>query len=264
MRQITLLSRDQRLILLTPLQQFLVRPNIHNPMIAHDHNLIGPLNRAQSMRHNNRRPSNHRPIDRFLHQMLRFGIERRCCFVQEEETAVGDESAGDGNSLFLASGEFHASFTDEGIVAFRPGDDEIVAVGIFARLFHLFRRHIFRIGNAVQEILTDAQSEQRWFLLHVADLLTQPLHVQIANVAVVQGDGALGNIVEALQEGHHRGFAAAGASHECRGGTRGYGKVVIAQDAHIGSGGVFELHAIELDPSFDGVRSQHYTLLLGH
>jgi len=70
-----------------------------------------------------------------------------------------------------------------------------VAVGVLARLLHLVLRQEFWMGHAVEQIIADAQPEQRRFLLDVADLPLQPIHIQIDDIVPVQRDDALGNIV---------------------------------------------------------------------
>ena len=46
----------------------------------------------------------HEAFERFLDEHFGFGIDGRCGFVQDEDTRVVEDGAGDGDALFFAAG----------------------------------------------------------------------------------------------------------------------------------------------------------------
>ena len=59
------------------LQQLPVSPLLNNLPIPQHKNPLTLLNRAQPVRNHNRRPADLRPVQRLLHNLLRFSVQRR-------------------------------------------------------------------------------------------------------------------------------------------------------------------------------------------
>jgi hypothetical protein len=76
----------------------------HHPPVNHI-NHIRLLDRAQPMRHRDRRPPPSRSIQCGLDYLLGFGVEGRGGFVEEEDLGVPEEGARDGDTLLLPAGE---------------------------------------------------------------------------------------------------------------------------------------------------------------
>jgi hypothetical protein len=105
----------------------------------------------------------------------------------------------------------------------------------------------------VHNVLLDGHGEQDGLLLHEADLVSQPLRVELQDVDLVHVDGALLRVVEALDEVDDGALAAAAAAdqrHCLAGGQLG---VQPVEHLDLGAGGVVEVHVLELDVPFDAV-----------
>ncbi len=52
----------------------------------------------------------------FLDEGFGFGVEAGGGFVEDQNSRVGQDGAGDGDALALAAGKFDAAFADDGVV----------------------------------------------------------------------------------------------------------------------------------------------------
>jgi len=85
------------------LQQLPMRPMLHHPALIKYIDHIRLLDRAQAMRHRDRRASLRRRVQGCLHHFFRLAIEGGCGFVKEEYFRVAQKGAGDGDALLLAA-----------------------------------------------------------------------------------------------------------------------------------------------------------------
>jgi len=79
---------------------------------------VGLLNSAQSVCHGYRSSAFGGCIECRLYNLLRFRIQGGCCFIQEKDLGVAEESTGNCNPLFLSTrqqGGFTADFGSEAI-----------------------------------------------------------------------------------------------------------------------------------------------------
>ena len=76
-------------------------------------------NRGKSVCDNNGGPATSGAIQSLLNDCLALRVQRRSSFIQKENFWVPDESASDGDALFLASAELGASLADHGLIAER-------------------------------------------------------------------------------------------------------------------------------------------------
>ena len=88
------------------LHEFLMRSGFDDAPLIHDDDAIGLLHRRQSVRNDQCSPVRHQLLQRCLNQSLAFGVERRGGFVEQQDGAVGEQRAGDGDALPLAAGKF--------------------------------------------------------------------------------------------------------------------------------------------------------------
>ena len=92
---------------------------------------------------------------------------------EKETTApppLSNQRSGDGDPLFLSSGELRASFADERLEFGGKSFDEVEGVGGFRR------RHDFRLRRrrvAEEDVGLDRSREQNRLLTHHADVGTQ-------------------------------------------------------------------------------------------
>ncbi len=99
------------------------------------------------------------------------------------------------------------------------------------------------VGAAEEQVLPHGAVEEEDILQNDADLLAQALEGVIVQVAAVQGDGAVGQVVEAGDQADQGSLAHAGGSDQ---GHHGFGRGLqadILQDAD--AGGVFEVDVAE-------------------
>lgn len=78
-------------------------PHLHNAAIAHDTDEVSALNGAQPVGDDENSATPCGPVQSFLHHTLRFCIQGAGGFIQHKDAGVLDQSAGDGNALFLAT-----------------------------------------------------------------------------------------------------------------------------------------------------------------
>ena len=90
---------------------------------------VGVADRRESMSDANRRPVLHQPVDRLLHDVLRFGVERGGRLVEQQHLGVDEQRTRDRDALLLPARELHAALADHRVVAFRETADEVVSVG---------------------------------------------------------------------------------------------------------------------------------------
>ena len=81
------------------------------------------------MRDNEYRSAGKQPIYGFLDKSLRFGIERRRGFVENENGRVDEKGARDRDALALSAGETRAALAEYGVVTLRQLGDEPVGIG---------------------------------------------------------------------------------------------------------------------------------------
>ena len=88
-----------------PINQFFVRPLLHDPPTLHQINHICLLDSTEPMCDSERSSSFYsgRSIHCRLDEMFRFRVECGSCFIKEEDFGVADESASDSYTLFLSS-----------------------------------------------------------------------------------------------------------------------------------------------------------------
>ena len=151
------------------------------------------------------------PLQRLLDQQLGLSIHRRGRLVQDEHGSVLEHGAGDGEALLLPTGELDAPLTDEGIVAVRQRLDELVGVGHPGRLDHLL---LGGVRPAEEDVLAHGAVEEEDVLQHDAHLLAQAGEVDVAQVAPVEGDAPLADVVEARDQAGQGRLAHAGRTHQ--------------------------------------------------
>lgn len=75
------------------------------------------LDRGKAVRHRDGGAALGRRVERRLHDLLRLGVERAGGLVEEKDTRVADERAGNGDALLLAAGEEGALAAADGVEA---------------------------------------------------------------------------------------------------------------------------------------------------
>ncbi len=111
-----------------------------------------------------------RPLHQRLHRPRdpRLGrrVERAGGLVEDQDRRVLQQGAGDRQALPLTAGEGRAALADDGVVALRLTDDELVRVGQAAGALDLL---VGRLRPADPQVLADRAVEQHALLEHHAD-----------------------------------------------------------------------------------------------
>ena len=146
-----------------------------------------------------------------LDHALALRIEGGGGFVEEEDWGVLQQGAGDGEALLLSAGELAALVADDGLVALRLGEDEIMRVGLPGGFFDFFLRSL---GTAEADIVQDGVVEKEGVLGDNADLLAQGVEGDAAQVEPVEKNGPILRVVKPEDEGEHGALSGAAGSDE--------------------------------------------------
>lgn len=79
--------------------------------ITHDTDEVSSLNGAQPVGNDEHSATPSGPIQRLLHHSLRLCIQSTGGFIQNQDSGVLDQGAGDGDALFLTTGQSYTSLT---------------------------------------------------------------------------------------------------------------------------------------------------------
>ena len=92
--------------------------------VEHD-DTIGGFDGRQAVRDDDGGPSFHQRVERGLHVALRFGVERRRRFVEDQDGRILQQRSRDRNPLPLTAGQSHAVGADERVEPLRQRVNEL-------------------------------------------------------------------------------------------------------------------------------------------
>src|SRR5690606_35195521 len=116
--------------------------------------------------------------ERLLYQMFGFGVGEGGRLVKHEDRRIGDEGAGDGETLRLAAGKLEV-FADNAVVAFWRVSDALVDMGgVGGGLY--FRLVCLWAGK--RDVFPERALEQAYILEDETDGALENLRVDVANV----------------------------------------------------------------------------------
>src|SRR5215831_4933570 len=175
------------------------------------HNLARIANGAQPVGNGDDGPPLHQARQGFNHELLRFRVECRRGFVEDENRAVADQGAGNPDTLTLPAGKCFASFANHRVVSEWQLRDKFIRIGRFRR-----GNDVVSSGAApaVGDVVGDGAAEEHGLLQHVGDSGAEALKRVVADVGAVDRDFARSRIVEPRNEADHRGLAAPRRSHD--------------------------------------------------
>lgn len=136
-------------------------------------------------------------IDRSGEVFCRLLVEVAGGFVEDEHSGLFEQCPCNGDTLFLSAAESRPVFADLGLVALREFLDDVVYFGQLAGVDDLFEAGM---GVGENEVVVDGAREQGGFLRHHAEVGTQFVGSEVADVASVKLDAALLRMVEGEQE----------------------------------------------------------------
>ena len=208
------------------------------PLVEHeDHRRVA--DGAEAVRDDQHGPAGDEQAERILHRGLALGVERAGGLVEDEDRRGAQEGAGDGDALLLAAGEQGAAFTDDGVVALRQVDDELVRVRVAGGGQDSFAR---RRGVAEQQVVKDGVVEEHRFLRDEGDVAPQVGEAHLAHINPVNGDAAGGDLEETRHEVGEGALARAARADERADGAGGDGGGDMAEGGclAVGEGDVVE------------------------
>lgn len=183
-------------VLAVLLQELFVTPLLHDLSLFDDDNTVGPSHCTEAVDDDEDgvplRDSGHVVLD----DAFRFVVQRTGGFVEDENARVGDQRAGDGDTLALAAGQCAALLADQGVVTFGQFEDEVVGAGQFGRLHD--RAHL-QGGVGQGDVLAHAAVKQRILLQHHADLSSEPGGLDQDQVDAVDEHSSRFGDVESLE-----------------------------------------------------------------
>ena len=184
--------------------QFLVRSNLRDAAPIHHHDFVRPPDSGEPVRDHDHGAIAHQRLERLLHQNLRFRIQMRRGFVQNQDGRVLEQRPRDGQPLPLSSAQLDAALADHGVVAFVHPLDELFGQSVARGFANLF---VLGFGPAVADVVRHRVIEQEGLLRDDADLRAQRGDLEIAHVLAVDPNGAPGDIVESRDQVGERGFS---------------------------------------------------------
>lgn len=124
-----LIRLDQFVELAIPGDEFIVGPDFRDLAILHDNQAVRILERRQPVRDGEGRAPGNQAVDGFLDLLLGLDIHVRSRFIEDENTRIVQNCAGDGDALFFTSGKPLSPFPDEGLIIIGLVPDEIMGIG---------------------------------------------------------------------------------------------------------------------------------------
>src|SRR5699024_2294713 len=100
--------------------------------------------------------------DGLLYCQLVLDVKGRRCFIQKQNRAVFQDSAGDGNSLTLTAREKVSVFAGRRIVSLFHPADEAVTISLPAGSLDFLVRGI---GTSVPDVLTNGIIKEKYILI---------------------------------------------------------------------------------------------------
>src|SRR5271154_6227061 len=84
--------------------------------LFHNQDLLSASDGGKPMRNHEGGTALHQVAQAILDHCLRFGVERTGGLVEDEDARVGEDGAGDGETLTLAARELHSALAHDSVV----------------------------------------------------------------------------------------------------------------------------------------------------
>mmetsp|Transcript_2387 Transcript_2387/g.6020 ORF Transcript_2387/g.6020 Transcript_2387/m.6020 type:complete len:301 (-) Transcript_2387:1246-2148(-) len=220
--------------------------HLHHRAARHDHDLVGRLYGGQAVRDDQHGAPRHQPRQRALHRGLRHAVQRGGGLIQNDDRAVLEQRARNGDALALAARQQSAALAHNGVVAVRQLRDKLVRVGRLRGRLDLLGRGLAVL--AVRDVVGDGAREQDRVLAHHGHRLGPLAARERGRGLAVQEDAARLRLVEARQQRGHRGLARARPPHQRRDGAARQRQRQPRQHGHLWAHGVREVHVAQLQP----------------
>ena len=133
------------------------------PAAAHHQDQVSPADLREAVGDDERGASPGSSVNRLLDLVLGGRVDGAGRIIQHEDARIGEEGARQCQPLALPAGKRDPAFTDDGVVAVRKGQDELVRLGGFGSRLDLF---LGGTGFTEGNIFGDAAREQENILLN--------------------------------------------------------------------------------------------------
>ena len=178
------------------------------PFVEHE-DLVGIDNRADTLGDDEAGAVFHQPVERVLDEHFGRNVDIAGGVVQDQDARVGQQGAGDGDALFLASGKRCAALADRGLVSVGKTDDEVVRGRGPGGGLDL---GVGGLGAAEGDVVAYGAGKEVRLLQHDADLPPHAVEGNVAHVPIVDKDLPFADVVEAGDEIDDGRLAAARAT----------------------------------------------------
>ena len=212
-----------------------------------DEDLVGAADGGEPVRDDEGRAALHEVAEAVLDHRFGLGVERAGGFVEDEDARVGEDGAGDGETLTLAAGELDAALADDGVVLLGEALGELVYAGDAAGFHELL---FGGVGTAEEDVFADGAVEEEGLLQDDAELLAITAEADGGEVDAVDQDLAAGRGVEGADQRDDGGLAGAGGADQGGDGA-GFGfEADAVKDGLVGLVGEGDI--VEGDVAVDG------------
>ena len=177
--------------------ELLVRAELDDLAVVDDCDAIGAHRGGESVRHDDRGTTLEDRVEAGLHQRLRLEVEVRRRLVEHEHARPGEERAGERDELPLTRRERHAAFVHRRVEPLGEPVDEVGQPDAMDRLPDLV---VGGVRLRELDVVADVPGEEERLLRNDAQLPAQRFDRDVAQVVAVDGDAALGGVVEPRDE----------------------------------------------------------------
>jgi len=150
--------------------------------------------------------------------------------------------------LLLAARKLTSRGTHHGVDTFFVFRHEVPSVGLLQRVNDLV---ISSVGLAEEDVSLDGRVEEDGLLADVADLLTEGPQVDFLDVGSIDQDLALVGVVESFDELNNGTLAGTRGAHDGSSFAELKLSGEVCKNFGVGTSGVEEIHALELNHTFN-------------
>ena len=142
------------------------------------------------------------------------GIEGAGRLIEQEDRRIFQKRPGNADALALPDAQVATAFTDGAVEPLRHALNEIESLGFSGSLFDFGIR---RAGFSVGDVFADRGRKEERVLKNHADMGTQALFCDRAEIASVEGYRAARGVVESRHKAQQGAFSRAGAADKGNG-----------------------------------------------
>ena len=189
------------------MQQRLVGALLHDLAVAEHDDVVRVLDRGKPVGDHQHRADVFDLLQRVLDQKLGLGVDVGRRLVENDHRGLVQDGPCKAQKLALAGREIVAALAHRLVQAFFQPIDKVVCVHIPAGLHD---RLVVHALHAQQKIASDVAREQEHVLQHLAEVPAQRGDLDGADIASVDQNAALLDVVVSHDQAQDRGLARAG------------------------------------------------------